>query len=71
MKVYLLWSTLHRYGEKQILHGIYAYEAEAKAAVKEYQACVSVDSEEFHVQPYPVTVNISQKQILKTGKLKR
>ena len=62
MTVYLLWSTLHRFGEKQILHGIYADEADAKTDAKEYQAGVRVDYEEFHVQPYHVTVKKKQKK---------
>ena len=55
MTVYLLWSTLHHFGERQILHGIYADEVEAKTDAKSFQAEVSVECEEFHVQPYHVT----------------
>lgn len=55
MTVYLLWSTLHRFGEREILHGIYADEKNAKDDLKAYQADVSVDREEYHIQPYHVT----------------
>lgn len=62
MTVYLLWSTLHRFGEKEILHAIYADEQEARKEARERQNAVSVECEEFHVQPYHVTVKKKQKK---------
>lgn len=55
MTVYLLWSTLHCFGEREILHGIYANENVAREDARAKQENVSVDREEYHIQPYHVT----------------
>ena len=56
MKIYLLWAKYHRYGGREVLHGLYEDNDDAVEDMKIYQADVPMEQVEYYVQPVIVSL---------------